>query len=120
MRRFIRRIARLDAAPTEIRKATPAPYVPEAADSKPLGTSAIAPACAAVVSSECEEPRGADGDQESQAGPLRACRSATKKEAALIKIAPDQGGRGRGNLLPSYSLRTPGTRRSTAQRRNEG
>lgn len=52
--------------------------------------------------------------------PLAGLTQRYKKEAALIKIAPDQGGRGRGNLLPSYSLRTPGTRKSTAQRRNEG
>ncbi|MDC0991962.1 hypothetical protein OAR33_00140 [bacterium] len=70
MRRFILRIARLDAAPTEIRKARQAPWESDAADSNPLGTSAIAPACVAVVSSEREEPRGADRDQKSQAGPL--------------------------------------------------
>ena len=44
----------------------------------------------------------------------------SKEEAALIRISPDQSGRGRGNSLPSYSLQSPGADRLTAQRRNEG
>ena len=50
-------------------------------------------------------PRNAKqkGNDAEERGGGGAAPAALKKEAALIKIAHDQSGRGRGNLLPSYS-----------------
>ncbi len=50
-------------------------------------------------------PRNAKqkGNDTEERGGGGAAPAALKKEAALIKIAHDQSGRGRGNLLPSYS-----------------
>ena len=48
-----------------------------------------------------------EGNDSRKRGGGEATSAALKKEAALIKIAHDQSGRGRGNLLPSYSSWQP-------------
>ena len=53
-----------------------------------------------------QRTRKEDNDSRKRGGSA-AAPAALKKEAALIKIAHDQSGRGRGNLLPSYSSWQP-------------
>ena len=48
-----------------------------------------------------------EGNNSRKRGSGAAAPAALKKEAALIKITHDQSGRGRGNLLPSYSSWQP-------------